>query len=69
MAKQITSLQNSFVKELVTLKEKSRSRRRTGKFLIEGIKEISLAIKGGYEITSFVYNPKIASIELINELN
>jgi TrmH family RNA methyltransferase len=69
MAKQITSLQNSFVKELITLKEKSRSRRKAGKFLIEGLKEISLAIKGGYEIEAFVFNPSIASIEQIDELS
>ena len=69
MAKQITSLQNSFIKELVTLKEKSRSRRRLGRFLIEGTKEISLAIKGDYEIEAFVYNPNIASVEEIDELS
>ena len=69
MIKQIASLQNSFIKELIALKEKSRSRRRTRKFLIEGIKEISLAIKGGYEIEVFVYNPNIAPIEKIYELS
>lgn len=68
MTKQISSLQNSFIKELITLKEKSRSRRRTGRFLIEGKKEISLAIKGGYEIEAFVFNPNITSEEQINEL-
>lgn len=68
MVKQISSLQNSFIKELISLKEKSRSRKRTGRFLIEGKKEISLAIKGGYEIETFIVNPSISSKDQINEL-
>ena len=61
MTKQISSLQNPFVKELISLKEKSRSRRKIGKFLIEGRKEIDLAIKGGYYIECLIYNPNIIS--------
>ncbi|SNR33114.1 RNA methyltransferase, TrmH family [Lutibacter agarilyticus] len=59
MFKQITSPQNSFIKELVQLKEKSRLRKKTNTFLIEGLREISLAIKGGYEITTILADASI----------
>ena len=50
MIKKISSVQNPFVKELVQLKEKSKLRKQTGKFIIEGRREISLAIKGSYKL-------------------
>jgi len=54
MYKQITSPQNSYIKELVQLKEKSRIRKNTQTFLIEGLREISLAIQGGYQIKTIL---------------
>lgn len=59
--KQLTSLQNSFIKSLVHLKEKAKARQQTGSFLIEGQKEISLALKGGYEIEIILFYSKICS--------
>ena len=52
MHKHITSIQNSLVKEIVQLQEKSRVRKKKGLFIIEGLREISLALKGNYQITS-----------------
>jgi len=66
--KQITSSQNPYIKSLIQLKEKAKSRKQSGTFLIEGVREIELAIKGNYEIetllicnevTDFSNNPKI----------
>ncbi|WP_299527190.1 RNA methyltransferase [uncultured Lutibacter sp.] len=62
MYKQITSPQNSYIKELVQLKEKSRIRKNTQTFLIEGLREISLAIQGGYKIQTI-----LVVISIINE--
>ena len=45
--KEITSIQNTFIKQLLQLKDKSRERKKSGLFLIEGEREILLAIKGG----------------------
>ena len=59
--KQITSLQNPFIKSLVLLQEKAKTRKQTGTFLIEGQKEISLALKGGYEIETILFYPEICS--------
>jgi TrmH family RNA methyltransferase len=54
--KQITSIQNPFIKSLVQLQDKSKTRKQTGLFIIEGQREISLAVAGGYEIqTLLVY--------------
>ncbi|WP_296312601.1 TrmH family RNA methyltransferase [Winogradskyella sp. UBA3174] len=55
MAKLINSINNSLIKQLYQLKEKSRQRKKTGLFLIEGKRELSLAIKGGYKIESLLF--------------
>lgn len=52
--KQITSSQNPFIKSLVLLQEKAKARKQSGMFLIEGIREIELAIKGKYEIENIL---------------
>ncbi|GGA80586.1 rRNA methyltransferase [Flavobacterium palustre] len=59
--KQITSIQNPFIKSLVLLQEKAKNRRQTGTFLIEGVREISLAVKGHYEIETVLFYPEICS--------
>lgn len=59
--KQITSIQNPFIKSLVLLQEKAKNRRQTGTFLIEGIREISLAVKGNYQIETILFYPEIYS--------
>jgi RNA methyltransferase, TrmH family len=50
----ITSTQNPKVKSLLAL-EKSRERRKQQLFLVEGKKEISLALKAGYTIGNLFY--------------
>lgn len=48
--KHISSSQNSTVKRLVQLQGKSRARYKEDGFLIEGLREIQIAITGNYEI-------------------
>ena len=55
MTKSITSPQNPLIKQLNQLKDKSRQRKKTGQFLIEGKRELSLAIKGGYKIETLLF--------------
>ena len=55
MLKKISSVQNPFVKQLVQLKEKSKLRKQTGLFIVEGKREISLAIKGCYKLETIYY--------------
>lgn len=66
--KQITSVQNSFIKSLVQLQEKAKTRKQTGTFLIEGKREIELALKGNYELETVLFLPEIISEEQINKL-
>jgi TrmH family RNA methyltransferase len=53
--KLITSVQNPFIKSLVFLQEKAKARKQSGTFLIEGQREITLALKGGYEIETLLF--------------
>ena len=53
--KQITSIQNPFIKQISVLKEKSRERKKSSLFIIEGEREIQLALKGGYELTTILF--------------
>jgi len=66
--KEISSPQNTYIKQLVQLKDKSRERKKTGLFLIEGVREISLAQKGGYELETVLFYPDLLSIEQLNDL-
>lgn len=59
--KQITSSQNPFIKSLIQLQEKAKSRKQTGTFLIEGMREIELAIKGKYELETILFLPDLVS--------
>ncbi len=60
--KKITSPQNTFIKQLMLLKDKAKARKKTGQFLIEGKRELDLAIKGNYVIDTLLFYP-----ELFNE--
>ena len=50
------------------LQEKAKSRKQTGTFLIEGQREISLAVKGGYEIETILFYPELISESEIYKL-
>jgi TrmH family RNA methyltransferase len=53
--KQITSSQNTYIKSLLKLQEKSRERKKLGLFIIEGLREISLALKAGYALETVLF--------------
>ena len=59
--KQITSVQNAFIKSWVQLQEKAKTRKETGTFLMEGKREIELALKGGYELETLLFLPELVS--------
>ena len=68
MIKEISSLQNELVKEIVQLQEKSRSRKKSGLFFIEGQREIRLALDGGYTLEKLLYCEEIISKKEIDQL-
>lgn len=59
--KKIESSQNPLIKHLVQLQTKSKSRKQTHTFLIEGVREIELALKGGYELETVLFLSDIIS--------
>ena len=71
LMKAITSTQNIYIKNLLKLQEKARERKKQGLFLIEGKREISLAIKGNYSFDTVLYNADFVSeneiLHLFNE--
>lgn len=68
MDKYIESLQNPLIKQIRSLQKKSRDRRKAGMFVIEGIREISLAIQADYKIESLLYCKEVASEIALNKL-
>jgi TrmH family RNA methyltransferase len=66
--KQINSIQNPLVKELIQLQERSRVRKKKGLFIVEGIREISLAIKGNYTIKTILFCEEIIALTKVDEL-
>ncbi len=57
--KLISSVRNPLIKKVLQLQEKSRERKKTGLFVIEGIRELELAQKGGYEIDTLLICPDV----------
>ncbi|MDC6389863.1 TrmH family RNA methyltransferase [Maribacter sp. PR1] len=52
--KHISSLQNPLVKQTILLKEKSRERKKTGLFVLEGKKELEIATRAGYSMDTIL---------------
>ena len=67
--KQISSVQNPFIKSLVLLQEKAKARKQSGTFLIEGEREIAIAIKGGYKIETLLFLPELISENEIKKIS
>ena len=62
---EISSTQNALVKKVLQLQDKSRLRKKEGLFVVEGIRELELAIKGGYELdTVFVYEQLVPETDI-----
>jgi TrmH family RNA methyltransferase len=59
--KEITSTHNSYVKNVLKLQEKSRERKKQNRFIIEGKREISLAIDTNYEFETVLFYPELIS--------
>ena len=66
MNKKITSLDNKEIKDLIKLSNKSKIRRESGFFVIEGQRELEMAINNGYEIDKIFYNENIIDINQID---
>lgn len=64
----ITSTQNPKVKNIIAL-EKPRERRKQCLFVIEGRKEIGMALNAGYKVGNLFFCEEIISRQALEELN
>lgn len=64
--KQITSIQNQLIKDIFQLQEKSKARKKAGLFVIEGIREIEIALKNDFEITQLLFCFNLFDAENLN---
>ena len=63
----ITSTQNPKIKSLLSL-EKPRERRKQCLFIIEGKREIKMAVNAGYRIGNIFYCPEIINVKELGSL-
>lgn len=66
--KHISSHQNPLIKQIAQLQEKSRERTKKGLFIIEGLRELGLALKAGYSIEQVFFCATIISEEKTGQL-
>ncbi|MDR2011004.1 MAG: RNA methyltransferase [Bacteroidales bacterium] len=64
----ITSPQNKLIKEIINLQGKSRERKKNKKIIIEGKKELSLAVGAGVEIEKVLFCPDIITIDEVKNI-
>jgi len=68
MTKVISSLQNPLIKNVLLLGEKPRARKEQNRIVIEGLREIRLAVMSGFKITGLLYTPDLASDDDLKSL-
>ncbi|MDT7829960.1 RNA methyltransferase [Pricia sp. S334] len=66
--KEIQSLQNPLVKKIGVLQNKSRERKKTGLFVLEGLRELQLAVKGNYFLDTILFQDGMVSEDKIRKL-
>lgn len=63
----ISSNSNKNIKRLLKLQSKARERKKTGLFVLEGQRELSLAFQAGYHIQQIFYTSELFDIETIKD--
>ena len=64
----ISSLQNTKVKQLVALQQKSAERRKQGVFVVEGIRELEHCMDAGYTVNSIFFCPELTDTGALSSL-
>ncbi len=65
--KEIHSIQNPTIKNILKLQDKSRERKKSGLFIIEGKREISLALKGNYILKMVLFCEGVITLDELQE--
>ncbi len=64
----ITSSQNKLIKEVISLQTKSKERRKSKTIVIEGKKEINLAVRAGVKLIKILFCSEIISFNEVEEI-
>ena len=64
--KQISSIHNQLVKDIFQLQEKSKVRKKTQLFIIEGFREIEIALKNNYQVIQLLICFDLFEVEKLN---
>ncbi|MFX0558328.1 TrmH family RNA methyltransferase [Maribacter sp. CXY002] len=62
LKKHISSVQNPLIKKALLLRDKSRERKKTGQFILEGKRELEIALKANYTINTVLYCDTLVDI-------
>ncbi len=68
MYQKISSTKNSKIKFLLELQSKSRFRKKNKCFVVEGYKELEMAVSQGYKMQTLFFNQKLCSHDALNSL-
>jgi len=66
--KELSSLNNPLVKELIALKDSAKARRRSGRFVVEGLREVSRALRAGWTLEAALFEPSLLELSALVEL-
>ena len=66
--KHISSTQNPEVRQLQHWTQKARDRRKSGLFVLEGLRELRLALEGGYRAETLYFCPEILAESTLRAL-
>ena len=64
--KEVASTHNPWFKEVKNLIEKNRFRKKQARFTVEGLKEIELALKAGFNLSSIAYVGAQSNINILD---
>lgn len=68
MPRHISSVQNPLIKNLIVLLEKARERKKQELFVAEGLREVALALKAGFEVEGLFFDESKTSPEALDPL-
>ena len=66
--KHISSTQNPEIRQLQHWSQKARDRRKSGLFVLEGLRELGLALEGGYRAETLYFCPDILPESALRDL-
>lgn len=64
----VSSAQNPLVKRVAILSEKARERKKEGVLVVEGLRELTLAVSAGYAVETVLWRPETTDAALLEDI-